>query len=70
MVKSGAEINSKTTGELEITALRGAAALGNLEIIRLLVKHRADLNATDKVGIGTPLDFAQDYEEFAAVELS
>lgn len=69
LTEKGAQINSRTTGELEITALHGAAALGNLEMIRLLVKHQADLNATDNLGIGTPLDFAKDSEQLAAVEL-
>ena len=38
-------------------------------MIRLLVEHQADLNAIDNLGIGTPLNCAQDYENLAAVQL-
>ena len=41
LLESGADVNAKTIGELEITSLRAAAFTGNLDLIRLLVKHGA-----------------------------
>ncbi len=41
LLESGADVNAKTIGELEITPLRGAVFTGNLDLIRLLVKHGA-----------------------------
>ena len=69
LIESGADINTKTTGELEITALHSAAADGYLDLIRLLVKHQANLNAKDNVRGGTPLDYAKNYKQEAAVKL-
>ena len=43
--------------------------MGNLDLIRLLVKHQADLTARDDVHNGTPLDWAKAFEQKAAVEL-
>ena len=69
LIEYGADVNAKTTGELEITALHDAAADGYLDLIRLLVEHGADLNAKDNVHHGTPLDWAKAFEQEAAVEL-
>ena len=54
---------------MQITALHGAAAKGNLAIIRLLAKHKADLNIEDNINIGTALYWAKEFEQLAAFEL-
>ncbi len=41
LLESGADVNAKTRGELDITSLRAATFTGNLDLIRLLVKHGA-----------------------------
>ena len=69
LIETGADVNAKTTGELEITALQDAAAMGNLDLIRLLVKYQADLTARDNIHDCTPLDWAKEFEQQAAVEL-
>ena len=69
LLESGADVNTKTTGELELTPLHGAAAIGNLALIQLLVKHQADLNARDNVYNYKPLDWAKEFEQQEAVEL-
>ncbi|MEO1004916.1 MAG: ankyrin repeat domain-containing protein [Cyanobacteria bacterium J06638_38] len=69
LIEYGANVNAKTTGELEITALHDAAADGYLDLIRLLVGYKADLNAKDNVHRRTPLDWAKMFEQEAAVEL-
>ena len=69
LIEAGADVNAKTIGELELTALQDAAAIGNLDLIRLLVKHQADLTARDNVYEYTPLDWAKEFEQQAAVEL-
>ena len=69
LIKSGAEVNAQTTGEIKFTALHDAAADGYLDLIRLLVKHQADLNAKDNIDDATPLDWAKEFEQEAAVEL-
>ncbi|MEM7759724.1 MAG: sigma-70 family RNA polymerase sigma factor [Cyanobacteria bacterium P01_A01_bin.40] len=69
LIEYGANVNAKTTGELEITALHDAAADGYLDLIRLLVEYKADLNAKDNVHHRTPLDWAKMFEQEAAVEL-
>ncbi|MDJ0632365.1 MAG: sigma-70 family RNA polymerase sigma factor [Xenococcaceae cyanobacterium MO_188.B29] len=68
LIKAGADVNAKTIGELELTALQDAAAMGNLDLIRLLVKHQADLTARDNVYNCTPVDWAKAFEQKAAVE--
>ena len=50
-------------------ALQGAAAIGNLDLIRLLVKYNADLTARDNINNCTPLDWAKEFKQTAAVEL-
>ncbi|MDJ0593943.1 MAG: sigma-70 family RNA polymerase sigma factor [Pleurocapsa sp. MO_226.B13] len=69
LIEAGANVDAKTIGELELTALQDAAAMGNLDLIRLLVKHQADLAARDNVYNGTPLDWAKAFEQQAAIEL-
>ena len=69
LIEAGADVNAKTIGELELTALQDAAAMGNLDLIRLLVKHQADLTARDNVYNCTPVDWAKEFEQKAAVEL-
>ena len=69
LIEAGADVNTKTIGELEATALHGAALMGNLDLIRLLVEHQADLNAADNIDASTPLDWAKDNKQEAAVEL-
>lgn len=69
LIEAGADVNAKTIGELELTALQDAAAMGNLDLIRLLVKHQADLSARDNVFNCTPVDWAKEFEQKAAVEL-
>ena len=69
LIEKNANINAKTKGELQITALHGAAARGNLAIIRLLAKHKADLNIEDNINIGTALDWAKEFEQPTAIEL-
>ena len=69
LIEAGADVNAKTIGELELTPLQDAAAMGNLDLIRLLVKHQADLTARDNVYNCTPLGWAKEFEQKAAVEL-
>lgn len=69
LIEAGADVNAKTIGELEITALQDAAAMGNLDLICLLVKHQADLTAKDNVYDCTPIGWAKAFEQQAAVEL-
>ena len=56
-IERSADVNAKTTGELEITALHDAAADGYLDLIRLLVECEADLNVRDNIANRTPLDW-------------
>ena len=37
LIEAGADVNAKTIGELELTPLQDAAAMGNLDLISLLV---------------------------------
>ncbi|VEP13406.1 Ankyrin [Hyella patelloides LEGE 07179] len=69
LLEAGADVNAKSIGELELTTLQGAAAKGNLDLIRLLVKYQADLNAKDNIHNYTPLDWAKEFGQPAAVEL-
>ena len=69
LIQKKANINTKTTGELQITALHGAAAKGNLAIISLLAEYQADLNIEDNINIGTPIDWAKEFEQPVAFEL-
>lgn len=69
LIEAGADVNAKTSGELELTALQDAAAIGNLDLIRLLIKHQADLTARDNVFNYTPLECAKEFEQKAALEL-
>ncbi|MGK7951466.1 MAG: sigma-70 family RNA polymerase sigma factor [Xenococcaceae cyanobacterium] len=69
LIEAGADVNAKTIGELELTPLQDAAAMGNLDLIRLLVKHQANLTDKDDVHNYTPLDWAKEFEQKAAVEL-
>ena len=69
LIKYGADVDAKTTGELEITALHDAAADGYLDLIRLLVESGADPNARDNIATRTPLDWAKYFKQPAAVEL-
>ena len=43
--------------------------MGNLDLIRLLVEHKADLTARDNIYNCTPLDWAKEFEQKAAIEL-
>ena len=69
LIEAGADVNAKTIGELELTPLQNAAAMGNLDLIRLLVKYQADLTARDNVFNYTPLDWAKAFEQSAVIEL-
>ena len=69
LIEAGADVNAKTFGELELTALQDAAAMGNLDLIRLLVEHQADLTVRDNIYNCTPLEWAREFEQQAAVEL-
>ena len=69
LIERGADVNAKTTGELEITALHDAAADGYLDLIRLLVESGADLNKRDNIGSRIPLDWAKYFQQPVAVEL-
>ena len=69
LIEYGADVNAKTTGELEITALHDAAADGYLDLIRLLVESGADLNAKDNIATRIPLDWAKYFQQPAAIEL-
>ena len=69
LIEAGADVNAKTIGELELTPLQDAAAMGNLDLIRLLVKYQADLTVRDNINNHTPLDWAKDFEQTAAVKL-
>lgn len=69
LIESGADLNVKTTGELEMTALHDAAADGYLDLIRLLVESGADLNARDNIAARIPLDWAKYFQQPAAVKL-
>ena len=69
LIERGADVNTKTTGELEITALHDAAADGYLDLIRLLVESGADFDARDNIGSRIPLDWAKYFQQPAAVEL-
>ncbi|MEO0836950.1 MAG: ankyrin repeat domain-containing protein [Cyanobacteria bacterium J06642_3] len=69
LIEAGADVNAKTIGELKLTALQDAAAMGNLDLIRLLVDHQADLTVRDNIHNATPIDWAREFEQKAAVEL-
>jgi RNA polymerase sigma factor (sigma-70 family) len=69
LLKSGANVNAKTKGELEITALHGAVARGNTDLVRLLLQYDADSNIRDNIGIGTALDWAKNFQQDTLIEL-
>jgi len=59
---------SGRAGKLSETALHAAAAQGDAAMVRLLLEHKADINATDKSGF-TPLLNAAEKGHQAIVEI-
>ena len=57
LVKAGAPINSPSRNELRATPLQSAAAAGHVNIVEMLLKHRADPNIQEQGGY-TPLHAA------------
>lgn len=57
LVKAGAPINSPSRNELRATPLQSAAAAGHVNIVEMLLKHRADPNVQEQGG-HTPLHAA------------
>jgi uncharacterized protein len=59
LIEKGAKVNLKASGWFikQETALMWAAAVGDEEIIRMLLAHGADVNAKDDSG-NTVLDYA------------
>jgi ankyrin repeat protein len=62
-----AAINGRA-GSLSETALQAAAGLGDAEMVRLLLEHKADVHATDKEGF-TPLLNAAEKGHKAIIEI-
>jgi ankyrin repeat protein len=62
-----AAINGRA-GKLSETALHAAAGRGDAAMVRLLLEHKADINATDKSGF-TPLLNAAEKGQMAIVEI-
>jgi ankyrin repeat protein len=65
LIAAGANVNAKD-GYEQSTALMFAAKDGNADLAKLLVDAKADVNARDRNG-KTPLKFAEDYPEVAAL---
>jgi ankyrin repeat protein len=62
-----AAINGRA-GKLSVTALHAAASRGDAAMVRLLLEHKADINAMDKSGF-TPLLNAAEKGDMAIVEI-
>jgi hypothetical protein len=60
LIKSGVEVNAYINDgfHTHASALHQAVHAGSLEAVKLLIKAGANLEATDKVYNGTPLDWA------------
>jgi len=70
--ENGADLRAQAKDEHGGTPLHWAAALGRLEMVKLLVASGADVNAPDDHGY-TPLDatgYAPDYEREAKVKIA
>jgi hypothetical protein len=57
LLDAGVDANSKTA--YGATALHFAADKGNVEVVKVLLKHKADPNAADTFYLATPLTWAQ-----------
>jgi ankyrin repeat protein len=50
LISYGAPINAKA-GDLGLTPLHLAVTLGHLTVVKTLLGHRADIAATDRLGV-------------------
>ena len=57
LVKAGAPVNSPSRNDLNAAPIQSAAAAGHTEIVKLLLKHKADPNIREQGGY-TPLHAA------------
>jgi len=57
LIKAGADLNSRSRNDLEVTPLQSAVAGGHLEVVRLLLEAGANPNVQDRGGY-TPLHVA------------
>ena len=63
----GADVNAKTT--YGVTALLYATGKGHVDVVKVLLKHKADVNAADSFYRDTPLASAADGNHVAVVKL-
>jgi hypothetical protein len=56
LIAKGVDVNAK--GRYDVTALHLAADTGHLEVVRLLIRHKADLNVRDTFYSSTPISWA------------
>jgi ankyrin repeat protein len=68
MVELGFDVNAADPYPHEQTALHGAAYNGNLELVRYLVEHDADLDIEDCSYHSTPAGWAEHNEQQAVVD--
>jgi ankyrin repeat protein len=68
LLKNGAEVNTASRNAQKVTSLHGAVARRDVEIVRMLLEHGADPNATQERGF-VPLHDAAANGNLALVQL-
>jgi ankyrin repeat protein len=63
---AGVDVNEENS--IGYTPLHYAAGVGRIDIVELLIKHGANINATDSVKGATPLDYAHWKGQLEAIE--
>src|SRR5260370_42106549 len=67
LLAKGLDVNAKT--DYGATALHYAADKGHAEVVKILLKHKANVNAKDTFYTATPITWAQMHENWEIVKL-